>query len=181
MNINNLVNFDDFENVMGNTPTPIASTMPSVQSSIPQAPPTTTMASSGAGADPGAGTFDYTLSSPKETNDSVHEDDKFEYVDKELDQFKQSKYHWLYSGNGNNWWVFDNESCEYLESAYSMGIDKTSMNIMNKYNVTVFLKRMIQLSNNGKCRDIKRIHHDEISTLKIKGIAGTRYNQSVLI
>jgi len=35
MNINNLVNFDDFENVMGNTPTPIASTMPSVQSSIP--------------------------------------------------------------------------------------------------------------------------------------------------
>jgi hypothetical protein len=97
--------------------------------------------------------------------------------DKELDYVNNVKYHWLYEAKNDHWWHFDSDSNELLETSYNDKADQTDLSVNGKPPITINFIRMVQTTSTGNGRNIKRV--DDLSTVKLRGIAGTYYNNDL--
>lgn len=94
-----------------------------------------------------------------------------------LEYVKKVKYHWLYEARKGDWWHYDRDSNELLESTYVMGEPNIELLIDGKHKVIVHIDKMVQVTGSGS-RNVERVDH--LNDTKIKGIAGKYYNTQLM-
>lgn len=104
-------------------------------------------------------------------------------LDPVLDYVRTVKFHWLYearknNGNDSEWWHFDQDSNEQIESAYVMNEPSLELLIDGKHKVIIHIDTMVQVTKNGS-RDLKRV--EKLDTVRLKGIAGKHYGSQTFI
>ena len=105
-------------------------------------------------------------------------DEHLHLVDPVVKYVRETKYHWLYSARNGYWWHFNQVTNEILENAFIM--DENPTLTYNSQYFKIYFERMVQVNLNSKgSRNIKRV--DDLSTVKLRGVAGKYYNQELFI
>lgn len=98
----------------------------------------------------------------------------------ELRKMSLAKFKWLYEArSGNSWWAFDEKSSDVIEKAYLESKESVLINVAG-YSYVVDFKKMQQYRQDAsdRIRKIKRQEDDSSNSIKIRGIAGLRVNNT---